>query len=73
MKKVIMAVAALPFLTGVATAGQPLTDQQLDRVTAGFTAPGVQRRSGRADRPVPIMRHDRERGWGCTECALAVE
>ena len=38
MKKVLMGLAALPFLAGVAVAGQPLTDQQLDRVTAGFTA-----------------------------------
>lgn len=36
MKKVLMSFAALPFLVGVAAAGQPLTDQQLDRVTAGF-------------------------------------
>jgi hypothetical protein len=38
MKKVLMGLAALPLLAGVATAGQPLTDQQMDRVTAGFTA-----------------------------------
>lgn len=38
MKKALMGLAALPFLAGVAFAGQPLTDQQLDRVTAGFTA-----------------------------------
>jgi hypothetical protein len=41
MKKVLMGLAALPFLAGVAAAGQPLTDQQLDRVTAGFTASSV--------------------------------
>jgi len=41
MKKVLMGVAALPFLAGVATAGQPLTDQQLDRVTAGFNATSI--------------------------------
>lgn len=38
MKKVLMGLAALPLLAGVASAGQPLTDQQLDRVTAGFTS-----------------------------------
>jgi len=38
MKKVLMGLTALPFLAGVAAAGQQLTDQQLDRVTAGFTA-----------------------------------
>jgi hypothetical protein len=38
MKKVLMGLAALPLLAGVAAAGQPLTDRQLDRVNAGFTA-----------------------------------
>jgi hypothetical protein len=41
MKKVLMGLTALPFLTGVAVAGQPLTNQQLDRVTAGFTATSI--------------------------------
>jgi len=41
MKKVLMGLAALPFLANVAVAGQPLTDQQLDRVTAGFTATSI--------------------------------
>lgn len=38
MKKLLMAMAVLPFLAGVANAGQPLNDKQMDRVTAGFTA-----------------------------------
>jgi hypothetical protein len=38
MKKVLLGLAALPFLAGVAGAGQALTDQQLDRITAGFTS-----------------------------------
>ena len=38
MNKVLMGLAALPLLTGAAAAGQPLTAQQMDRVTAGFTA-----------------------------------
>ena len=29
-------MAVLPFLAGVALAGQPLTDKQMDTVTAGF-------------------------------------
>jgi hypothetical protein len=41
MKKVLMGLAALPFLAGAAAAGQQLTDQQLDRVTAGFTATSI--------------------------------
>jgi hypothetical protein len=41
MKKVLMGLAVLPFLAGVAAAGQPLTDQQMDRVTAGFTATSI--------------------------------
>jgi hypothetical protein len=41
MKKVLMGLAALPFLAGVAAAGQPLTDRQMDRVTAGFTATSI--------------------------------
>jgi hypothetical protein len=31
-----MGVAVLPFLAGGAFAGQPLTDKQMDTVTAGF-------------------------------------
>jgi ribulose-5-phosphate 4-epimerase/fuculose-1-phosphate aldolase len=38
MKKVLMGLAVLPFLTGVAAAGQPLTNQQMDQVTAGFVS-----------------------------------
>jgi fructose-specific phosphotransferase system IIC component len=37
MKNVLMALAALPLMAGVATAGQ-LSDRQMDQVTAGFTA-----------------------------------
>jgi hypothetical protein len=37
MKRLIFGVAALPLLTGLALAGQPvqLTDNQMDKVTAG--------------------------------------
>jgi len=38
MKKVLIGMAMVPFLVGVAAAGEPLTNQQMDRVTAGFTA-----------------------------------
>ena len=38
MKKLLMALAMLPLMAGVAAAGQPLSDQQMDRVTAGFSA-----------------------------------
>lgn len=38
MRKLLMAAAVLPFLAGVANAGQPLSDKQMDKVTAGFTA-----------------------------------
>ncbi len=41
MKKVLIGLAALPFMAGVAAAGQPLSNQQMDRVTAGFTALSV--------------------------------
>jgi len=41
MKKVLMGLAALPFLAGGAVAGQPLTDRQMDRVTAGYTATSI--------------------------------
>ena len=38
MKRLLYAVAALPFLAGVALAGEPmaLSDGQMDAVTAGF-------------------------------------
>lgn len=38
MNKYLAGVAALPFLTSVAFAGQPLSDHQMDTVTAGFGA-----------------------------------
>jgi len=40
MKTLFMALAALPLLAGAAAAGQPqpLSDKQMDKVTAGFTA-----------------------------------
>ena len=36
--KVLMGLAALPFAASLAVAGEPLTAQQMDRVTAGFSA-----------------------------------
>ena len=38
MKKLLLGLAVLPFLAGVSVAGQPqpLTDQQMDKVSAGF-------------------------------------
>lgn len=38
MNKVLMGLAAIPLLSGVASAAQPLTDGQMDAVTAGFNA-----------------------------------
>ena len=38
MNKVLLGLAALPFLAGAAFAAQPLTDPQMDVVTAGFDA-----------------------------------
>ena len=38
MKKLVLGLAVLPLLAGVSLAGQtqPLTDQQMDKVAAGF-------------------------------------
>jgi len=38
MKKLLSGIAALPFMAAIALAGQPtpLTDNQMDTVTAGF-------------------------------------
>lgn len=36
MKRFALGLAVLPLLAGVAVAGQPLTDKQMDAVTAGF-------------------------------------
>ena len=38
MKKVLIGMAMMPFLVGAASAAEPLTGQQMDRVTAGFTS-----------------------------------
>jgi hypothetical protein len=38
-----MGVAVLPFLSGVSLAAQPLNDQQMDKVTAGFDFSVVER------------------------------
>lgn len=35
MKKILMGLATLPFFAATALAGQPLTDKQMDKVTAG--------------------------------------
>jgi len=35
--KWLFGLAALPFLAGVASAAQPLSEAQMDKVTAGFT------------------------------------
>lgn len=37
MNKYALGLAVLPFLAGGAMAGQPLSDKQMDTVTAGFT------------------------------------
>jgi hypothetical protein len=38
MKRLIFGLAALPFMAGLASAEQPLTNAQMDAVTAGFSA-----------------------------------
>jgi hypothetical protein len=38
MKTFLFGLAALPFMAGIASAGQPLTNAQMDAVTAGFSA-----------------------------------
>ncbi|MGE0258714.1 MAG: hypothetical protein AB7H71_00905 [Alphaproteobacteria bacterium] len=38
MKKTLMGLAVLPFLAGAAVAAEPLNNQQMDWVTAGFSA-----------------------------------
>jgi hypothetical protein len=38
MNKLVLGLAAVPLLASVASAGQPLTDKQMDTVTAGFSA-----------------------------------
>lgn len=37
MKRLLLSLATLPFVAGVAFAAQPLTDNQMDKVTAGHT------------------------------------
>ena len=43
MRKLLIGLAVLPFLAGVSLAGQPqpLTDQQMDKVAAGFSFTGL--------------------------------
>jgi CBS domain containing-hemolysin-like protein len=38
MNKLLLGLAALPFMAGAASATQPLSDAQMDTVTAGFAA-----------------------------------
>jgi hypothetical protein len=38
MNKLLLGLAALPFMAGAASATQPLSDAQMDTVTAGFGA-----------------------------------
>ena len=41
MKKFLVGLAALPFLAGVASAAEPLTNQQMDRVVGGGGLPTI--------------------------------
>ena len=38
MKKFVIGLAALPFMAGIALAGDLLSNQQMDQVTAGFSS-----------------------------------
>jgi hypothetical protein len=38
MNKFVLGLAAVPLLAGAASAAQPLSDKQMDAVTAGFSA-----------------------------------
>jgi hypothetical protein len=38
MNKLLIGLATVPLMSSVAFAGQPLSDKQMDAVTAGFTA-----------------------------------
>ena len=38
MRKVLIGLAVLPFMAGIAMAGERLSEKQLDGVTAGFTS-----------------------------------
>jgi hypothetical protein len=39
MKTLLLGLAALPFLAGVALAAEPLKDAQMDQITGGATCP----------------------------------
>ena len=41
MKELLFGIAALPLLAGAAFAAEPLTSQQMDRTTAGFSAMSI--------------------------------
>jgi len=43
MKKTLIGLAILPFLAGTVLAGQPLTDKQMDKVTAGHDFQALER------------------------------
>jgi hypothetical protein len=38
MNKLLIGLASVPLMSSVAFAGQPLSDKQMDAVTAGFSA-----------------------------------
>jgi hypothetical protein len=48
MKRLLIGVVALPFFAGAAVAAQPLTSQQMDRITAGFSATAISDAEGLA-------------------------
>ena len=41
MKRLVVALMALPFMAGAAGAAQPLSDMQMDNVTAGFSSVAI--------------------------------
>lgn len=43
MKRLFTGLAVLPFLSGIALAGQALSDRQMDTITAGFDFSVIER------------------------------
>jgi hypothetical protein len=80
MKRFLFGLAALPFLAGVSLAGQPvpLSDTQMDRVTAGFDFAELKIQNGGTVLVainLPALSPDANGNPGCalTGCFLEIE
>jgi hypothetical protein len=71
MRKLLFGLAVLPFLAGVSLAEQPvpLSDQQMDKVTAGFDFAEIDRTNS----GTVLIAINRPNAGACSACFLDIQ